>query len=400
VEPRKLESGCLLESQRDVGGVDRLPRGAFHHVVDRREDDDALVRWVEFEADLGQIGAGDRFGFGVAVDARAAGGHANERLVLVAAPIGLPEVALRDGSRGEDVVRCARAADHVHGVAGEGDRGVEELLDLGLVAVAGRRVRTDDARALGVARGLAAAGAALRRPYFHVDDDLLAALENSVFEQRVEAQNGRGGVTATARDEVRSLEVLAIDLGKCVLGPFEVFRGLVPVVPLFVLGFALEAEVRREVDDGIGNIEKVVDPAHGDAVWRRREQDVDALEIVGLGKAQVRAAQRRVDGAHALAGFRTARDLRNIEIRMASEQSQELAAREAAPADDACGDGLGVCVRAGLGAVRHQALTSSSSSAAASAFDSSQSTTVPAISVSTAPSRALNSTVWLTSWTV
>ena len=99
--------------------MDGLACRALHYVIDRREHHDPLVAWIEFEADLGDVRAGDGFGLGVAIDPAATGYQADEQFILVGPPKRLPEVALRDRFSWEEVAGRRRASDHIDRVNGE-----------------------------------------------------------------------------------------------------------------------------------------------------------------------------------------------------------------------------------------------------------------------------------------
>jgi len=214
-------------------------------------------------------------------------------------------------------------------VDGEGDVDAEELLDLGLVAVARGRVRADDARAFGMARGLAAAGAALARSDLDVDDYLLVPAQDVVFEQGQQAHDRRRGVAAAGGNQVRTGQVLAVEFGERVLRLGKQFGARVPVVPLVVLRLGVEAEVRRQVDDGVRGILKGVDLFHRDAVGRRGEQHVHRLQVLGAGEPQVQVAEVRVGVAHRLVLLRATRGLCGLELGVAIEDAEQLATGEA-----------------------------------------------------------------------
>jgi len=241
--------------------------------------------------------------------------------------------------------------------------------------------------------GLPTARAALRGADFHVDDDV-GVLEEAGLVQREQAENRRGSVAATARNQVRAREFVAGNLGERVDGVVEVVGRGVAVVPLVVLRLGPGAEVRAQVDDGVRGVLPRVDVLHRDAVGRRGEQHVHRFEVRRLGEPEVEAAEIRVDAADRLVRVLAAGRLGHRELRVAGEQAEQFAAREPARADDRSGRRRRVrvvCCRR-----RHQAVTSTWEAA----FASSQSTTAAGTSTSVASFSALNSTVWLTSWTV
>src|SRR5919107_5959808 len=103
VEAGEFERGRLGESTADVEGLYRLASGAFHQVVERGHDDDAVGVGIALEANVTPVGAGEELRLRVAVDAGGLLDQPHERLVLVGRPVDGPDLLLRQGILEEDM---------------------------------------------------------------------------------------------------------------------------------------------------------------------------------------------------------------------------------------------------------------------------------------------------------
>src|ERR671910_606791 len=103
MQPRELERGRLREPATDVKGLHRLTRRAFHQVIKRGHDYDAVGIGIALEADVTPVGAREELRFRVAMDAGGLLYQPHERLVLVRSPVDGPDLLLRQGILEEDV---------------------------------------------------------------------------------------------------------------------------------------------------------------------------------------------------------------------------------------------------------------------------------------------------------
>src|SRR5215212_9498445 len=83
MEAGELERGRLRETATDIEGLHRLAGRAFHQVVERGHDHNAVGIGITLEADVAPVGAGEELGFRVAMDTGGFFDEPHEGLVLV-----------------------------------------------------------------------------------------------------------------------------------------------------------------------------------------------------------------------------------------------------------------------------------------------------------------------------
>ncbi len=217
-----------------------------------------------------------------------------------------------------------------------GGRGGELLLDLGDVAMTaeavGLHVLVDFAEHhLGLRIAAGAGDAALR-----VDDEVP---DEPGTRQGSERQQRRRGVAAGRTDQrdrgvYEGLELGTMQLGQAVDGDVEKLGdGVLESVPARVVGGVTKPEVGPEVDDRRAAGDQVRYELRGGPVGKGQERRVDVGEL--RAHRQVGGGEVRVVGADRIVLAVTAGQPDDLDVRMARQQPDELAAGVPGRADDA-----------------------------------------------------------------
>ena len=163
-----------------------------------------------------------------------------------------------------------------------------------------------------------------------VDHDIVQAQ----LLERLQGEQRRRRVAAGVGDEVRSRDLVAVQLGEPV-DAREHLRERVRAVPLGVRR-RVEAEVGRQVDDPGAGVEQVLHRRRCFAVRQADEGEVDALDLGPCAEREVGAQARQVRRER-VTGQRLGAHLSELYGRVTKQQLREQGAGVAAAADH--GDG-------------------------------------------------------------
>src|SRR4051812_20301047 len=90
VQPWKAQPGTLVEAAHEVHTLHRRAGRALHQVVDRADADPPTGRFVQREADIGVVAAGQDLRLGLAVGTLALAHDPHERLAAIGRAVGAP----------------------------------------------------------------------------------------------------------------------------------------------------------------------------------------------------------------------------------------------------------------------------------------------------------------------
>ncbi len=113
MKTRALQTRRLVDAHHYVQALNALSRRAFHHVINRREQQKPIRVFINFETYVTVVRALSDFGVWKLVTALQVLDEANERFALVCAAERFPNVLVRDWLCGERVDGCEYASDHI-----------------------------------------------------------------------------------------------------------------------------------------------------------------------------------------------------------------------------------------------------------------------------------------------
>jgi hypothetical protein len=155
--------------------------------------------------------------------------------------------------------------------------GTELLLDLAEVAMRGRFVGAHRAAAFRVMAAGAFRVAALAGACLDLDH---GGFDHAGLVQRVQREDGRGGVAAGAGNALCAFQPVAVQLGDTVDEVVELVRaGMALAIPGLVGGFIPQAKIGRQVDQRVGQAFELAEAVHHLPVRQAEEHDVAGFEL-------------------------------------------------------------------------------------------------------------------------
>ena len=204
------------------------------------------------------------------------------------------------------------------------------------MTMSGRGKAPHHARAFRMMRRVARRGASLTTPHFDFAHDTASRLDQSRGGKRPHGERRRRRVAADAAHIRRGGNLGTMHFGKPVDKSLEPDRAGVRLpVPTRVIVAPAQPEVGTEIDDAIGQGRKLVDARHRAAVRQTKKQHVHALEHLSTHELDRRPSpQIGVREMYELAIEALARHLRDRHLRMAEQETKDLAACVSGAADD------------------------------------------------------------------
>src|SRR5438093_668980 len=174
---------------------------------------------------------------------------------------------------------------------------------------------------------LARLAPAFARADLALDDDRPASVDDVGSEQWKEREDRRGRIAARAGDALRVADVGPVELGDAVGPALERRRPRVwRAVPAVVCRGVMQTVIAGQIDEDRGAVLELVRAVR--AVRQREKEDVAPAHVLVVHEREVRAlAEVRVRGAHRLPGKRFAAGDDLVDLRVAQQKTQKLAAR-------------------------------------------------------------------------